>query len=159
MSNWAIWDRLSHGVLSSLYWLTSRCLNRHWLIGDQGERFGKNGAVWIRRGWDTGARWWIARGCKTVMGKYWLFLLYSLMPSRASTFNHFQRLVLCTKTLWMFFCFYVSFYSLCEREKVCPRVVIAGKYGQRVVPSREIWKWLSWKGRLLCSNTWLVRPP
>lgn len=46
---------------------------------------------------------------------------------RASTFNHCQRAVLCTEPLWKFFCFYVSSYGLCEREKVCPHVVIPGK--------------------------------
>lgn len=89
-------------------------------MGDEGETFGKNRGVSVRGGWDTRARQRIVRGWESFVGKYWMFLLY---PSKASAFDHCQRMVWCAEPLWVFFCLYLSFYSHCERVKVCPRVV------------------------------------
>lgn len=59
-----------------------------------------------------------------VSGKYWMFLLYSCILSRASTSDHCQRVILCTEQLWIVFCFcVVTFYGLCERARICPYVV------------------------------------
>lgn len=58
----------------------------------------------------------------------------------------------CVLSRYVCFSAFMLAFMVSVKGRFVHMCVVAGKCGQRVVPSREIWKWLSWKGRLLCGN-------